>query len=546
MTRGRAPFHLACMSWAPLASCCGPSVRASFRRSCQPWMPSSDADSGSVNGCGSKCRSWPEKAEIAQVVRQAHVGSISHDDRDGHGATVCDMVPRTSTKPRVHAGAGVPWRRPSSHACGPASSGTSCVSGQKGRVIYGSYVDELLLMRAAGERHYYASNRQYSPVAITTQSGQVAERYMYTAYGDRVILADNGVVAYKPSDFGQFIGFTGRYHDYETQLTFFRTRVQDPKVGRFLNRNPWFGMGSLRMGNMEIQCLDEEWSSEFDGLLGQSRGSYIQDRYNLYDFMGQDPSNSLEPFSGRRSLTQQQIVELEAKITRILQALGYETGNVRNQNRYRRGPRGEEILDFSPMTVEGMRALRAAQQAYEDMTGIRLKSASCWPNINNLTGAQRRELELKMQRANHEEIFRLQSEIRYQRLQNTAGSRSDYGPAFANGQNGIYGTINANGRVDYYINAVASPVPGHQMFSSMMNHFGSNVSSVGGTWTYGTNLQAFNAMTASGISPQRAAMQTWAGEQAASFGFSNATSIKTFPAHATPGNYTKVEVTYGR
>lgn len=103
---------------------------------------------------------------------------------------------------------------------------------------YGSYVDEPLLMRAAGTRYYYASNRLYSVAAITTQAGQVAERYKYDAYGKQGVLAENGVVAYKPSDYGQFHGFTGRYHDWETGLAYFRARYHDTGLGRFIGRDP--------------------------------------------------------------------------------------------------------------------------------------------------------------------------------------------------------------------------------------------------------------------------------------------------------------------
>jgi RHS repeat-associated protein len=104
--------------------------------------------------------------------------------------------------------------------------------------VYGTYVDEPLLMRANGTKYYYASNRLYTVAAITNQTGQVVERYKYDAYGKQAILADNGSVAYKPSDYGQFHGFTGRYHDWETGLTYFRARYFDHSLDRFMGRDP--------------------------------------------------------------------------------------------------------------------------------------------------------------------------------------------------------------------------------------------------------------------------------------------------------------------
>ena len=61
---------------------------------------------------------------------------------------------------------------------------------------------------------------------------------MYDAYGRQTVLANNGVVAYKPSDYGQFVGFTGRYHDWETGLQYFRARYFDNSLGRFIGRDP--------------------------------------------------------------------------------------------------------------------------------------------------------------------------------------------------------------------------------------------------------------------------------------------------------------------
>jgi RHS repeat-associated protein len=103
--------------------------------------------------------------------------------------------------------------------------------------VYGSYVDEPLLLKAGANRYYYATNRLYSVAALTSQLGQVVERYLYDAYGRQTVLANNGVVAYKPSDYGQFVGFTGRYHDWETGLEYFRARYFDLTLGRFISRN---------------------------------------------------------------------------------------------------------------------------------------------------------------------------------------------------------------------------------------------------------------------------------------------------------------------
>jgi RHS repeat-associated protein len=153
--------------------------------------------------------------------------------------------------------------------------------------VYGSYVDEPLMMRANGNKYYYASNRLYTVAAITNQTGQVVERYTYDAYGKQTILADNGVVSYKPSDYGNFIGFTGYYGDWETGNNYARSRMYDPSMGRFLSRNAW---SPITRGTVPDPYFPN--TVQGDGI-----ESYIQGRLNSYEISFGSPPNYTEPFS---------------------------------------------------------------------------------------------------------------------------------------------------------------------------------------------------------------------------------------------------------
>jgi RHS repeat-associated protein len=64
------------------------------------------------------------------------------------------------------------------------------------------------------------------------------ERYRYDSYGKRTVLAANGTTELTAgSAWGNQIGFTGRYHDAETGLQYFRERYYDSTLGRFIGRD---------------------------------------------------------------------------------------------------------------------------------------------------------------------------------------------------------------------------------------------------------------------------------------------------------------------
>jgi len=163
-------------------------------------------------------------------------------------------------------------------------------------VIYGSYVDELLAILPAsgvvGDRKFVHSNHLYSVAALTDNSGNVVERYRYDAYGQRTVLAADGVTVRAGSSYGNQSGWTGRYHDRETGLIYFRTRYHSTSLGRFLNRQPWFkNNNKLYAAYLPIGPV---WMERFSDDLTYSYG---KGRYNLYDIMMTSPGNYVEPFS---------------------------------------------------------------------------------------------------------------------------------------------------------------------------------------------------------------------------------------------------------
>jgi RHS repeat-associated protein len=107
---------------------------------------------------------------------------------------------------------------------------------------YGSYIDDTLAFTTsvnggAATRYYVSSNSLYSPAALTDAAGQVVERYKYDAYGTRTVTTAGGTVLPK-STIGFNRGFTGYISDPETSLSYARSRMYSPGLGRFISRDP--------------------------------------------------------------------------------------------------------------------------------------------------------------------------------------------------------------------------------------------------------------------------------------------------------------------
>jgi len=110
--------------------------------------------------------------------------------------------------------------------------------------IYGNYIDEVLVMRRAGQLYFYHQNALWSVAAITDRAINVVERYAYDAYGHPTITDGTGLPV-PPNAWGTAHSaidnpylFTGRRLDEETGLYYYRARYYDSLKGRFITKDP--------------------------------------------------------------------------------------------------------------------------------------------------------------------------------------------------------------------------------------------------------------------------------------------------------------------
>jgi RHS repeat-associated protein len=106
---------------------------------------------------------------------------------------------------------------------------------------YAPGYDNIISMTAYGDSetntYFYIRNHNNSVVALVDESGDVAESYTYTAYGEVTVFDVNGNELDK-SLLGNRYTFQGREIDYSTGLYNFRARWYDAETGHWLSKDP--------------------------------------------------------------------------------------------------------------------------------------------------------------------------------------------------------------------------------------------------------------------------------------------------------------------
>lgn len=110
------------------------------------------------------------------------------------------------------------------------------------------YIDSLILRdentdpatddQCDNERIFYVADANYNVTAVVDTSGDVLERYVYTPYGEVTIYDDDWSDTRNTSDVNNTTLYTGREHDPETGLYYYRARYYHAQLGRFIGRDP--------------------------------------------------------------------------------------------------------------------------------------------------------------------------------------------------------------------------------------------------------------------------------------------------------------------
>lgn len=113
---------------------------------------------------------------------------------------------------------------------------------------------------------------------MTDAAGRVVETYSYTAFGQAALQTEYGV-ALSASRVGNRYRFTGREYDAESGLYYYRVRMYNPAIGRFMQTDPVGYADGLNWyaycGNKPIVLVDPSgseagWVETFSSLVVQT------------------------------------------------------------------------------------------------------------------------------------------------------------------------------------------------------------------------------------------------------------------------------------
>ncbi len=141
--------------------------------------------------------------------------------------------------------------------------------------VYGSTIDEPILLETGGLLYYYVAGRQGSVRVIADDAGALVESYEYSPFGLMSIYDSlEQDITSTGSSIGNPFGYTGRRWDIESGLWHYRNRTYSAELGRFLQRDPAGYVDGL---NLYVACLNNPLRyTDPDGLMARTAWDYTE------------------------------------------------------------------------------------------------------------------------------------------------------------------------------------------------------------------------------------------------------------------------------
>jgi RHS repeat-associated protein len=144
---------------------------------------------------------------------------------------------------------------------------------------YGNDLISMSVVSSPESEVYYHYDGLGSAVALSNSSGQIVEKYRYNAFGQSTILSPSDEPR-ETSDVGNPYGFTGEQQFNEADnLVFLRARYYNPRIGRFISRDPIGYKGGL---NLYTYCRNNPINYTDPKGRCSARDKCIEDAYQTF------------------------------------------------------------------------------------------------------------------------------------------------------------------------------------------------------------------------------------------------------------------------